>query len=194
MIKKLRLSRGWTQEQLALFSGLNIRTIQRIERGQNPGLESLKCIAAAFGIEIMKLQKQNLYMDELFVGSTPILPAVSVKETATFYRKQLGFEIEILWDDPPYGVVARGQTIIEFGEGRKQFAGSGICNIFVSNIDEIYQELKNKDIEFVGDIADRDYGSRDFRIRDNNGNILILTSPLVNQQELLDRGNTVENS
>ena len=41
-VRKLRLKRAWSQEQLAQFSGLNIRTIQRIERGQKAGLESLK--------------------------------------------------------------------------------------------------------------------------------------------------------
>ncbi len=48
IIRKLRLQRGWSQEQLAELSGLSIRTIQRIERGQKPGLESLKSLAAVF--------------------------------------------------------------------------------------------------------------------------------------------------
>lgn len=41
-VRKLRLQRNWSQEQLALLSGLDIRTIQQIERGQAPGLESAK--------------------------------------------------------------------------------------------------------------------------------------------------------
>jgi transcriptional regulator with XRE-family HTH domain len=35
-------------EQLAAFTGLSVRTIQRIEQGQRPGLESLKALAAVF--------------------------------------------------------------------------------------------------------------------------------------------------
>ena len=35
-VRKLRLQRNWSQEQLAQVSGLSIRTIQRIERGQTP--------------------------------------------------------------------------------------------------------------------------------------------------------------
>jgi transcriptional regulator with XRE-family HTH domain len=34
-IKKIRLERHWSQEQLAEMSGLSIRTIQRIENGEN---------------------------------------------------------------------------------------------------------------------------------------------------------------
>ena len=41
-VRKLRLQRNWSQEQLALLSGLSIRTIQRIERGQAPNADQLR--------------------------------------------------------------------------------------------------------------------------------------------------------
>ena len=194
MIKNLRISKGWSQEQLSQFSGLSVRTIQRIERGHNAGLESLKCIAAALDIDVSELQKENFSGNELFLGANPILPATNVRDTAKFYEEKLGFQIEGIWDNPPYGVVARDQTIIEFGEGRQKYAGSGVCVIFVSDVDAVYNEYSGVDIEFVGDIADRDYGSRDFRVKDNNGNVLIFNSPLINQKELLDAGNTLKRS
>lgn len=31
IVRKLRLQRGWSQEQLATLTGLSVRTIQRIE-------------------------------------------------------------------------------------------------------------------------------------------------------------------
>lgn len=192
MIKKIRISKGWSQEQLSQFSGLSVRTIQRIERGHNAGLESLKCIAAVFDMEISALQKGRESANELFLGSNPILPVKNVNDTAKFYEEKLGFQIDVLWDNPPYAVVARDQTIIELGEGRKEYAGTGVCVIFVSDVDAVHNEYLGKDIEFFGDIADRDYGSRDFRIKDNNGNVLIFNSPLINQQELIDAGNTVK--
>jgi hypothetical protein len=52
----------------------------------------------------------------------------------------------------------------------------------VSDVDVVHHEYSGKQIEFIGDIADRDHGSRDFRIKDNNGNMLIISSPLINQQ------------
>ena len=192
MIKEIRISKGWSQEQLAQFSGLSVRTIQRIERGYNAGLESLKCIAAVFEVDVSVLQKGNFAGDELFLGANPILPVKNVKDTANFYADELAFKIEILWENPPYAAVAGDKTIIEFGEGRKEYAGTGVCVIFVSDVDQVYKEYSDKDIEFVGDLADRYYGSRDFRIKDNNGNMLIFSSPLVNQQELLNVGNTVK--
>lgn len=59
IVRKLRLEHGWSQEQLAQMSGLNIRTIQRIEGGQNAGLESLKSLAAVFEIDINQLQSEQ---------------------------------------------------------------------------------------------------------------------------------------
>ena len=58
IVRKLRLKHAWSQEQLAQFSGLSIRTIQRIERGQNAGLESLKSLAAVFEIQLTDLQQE----------------------------------------------------------------------------------------------------------------------------------------
>ncbi len=59
IVRKLRLKHAWSQEQLSQFSGLSIRTIQRVERGQNAGLESLKSLAAVFDISLSELQEGN---------------------------------------------------------------------------------------------------------------------------------------
>ena len=67
IIRKLRLQRAWSQEQLAQHSGLNVRTIQRIERGQKASLESLKSLAAVFEVPLEALQQEmdmNTTMDK----------------------------------------------------------------------------------------------------------------------------------
>jgi transcriptional regulator with XRE-family HTH domain len=58
-IKEMRLERHWSQDQLAEMSGLSIRTIQRIENGENAGLESLKALAAVFEINIADSDKKK---------------------------------------------------------------------------------------------------------------------------------------
>lgn len=58
-IQKLRLQRGWSQEQLAEISGLSVRTIQRLEKGKTGSLESLNALAAVFEIEVQQLQQEN---------------------------------------------------------------------------------------------------------------------------------------
>ncbi len=64
IVKQLRLSRRLSQEQLAQMSGLNVRTIQRIESGKSPSNESLKCIAAALDVEITQLTKEHFMIDK----------------------------------------------------------------------------------------------------------------------------------
>jgi transcriptional regulator with XRE-family HTH domain len=60
LIQKLRLQRGWSQEQLAELSGLSVRTIQRLERGQGASVESLKALGAAFGIDFSQLKEPDM--------------------------------------------------------------------------------------------------------------------------------------
>ena len=54
-LKKRRLERSWSQQQLADISGLSVRTIQRIEKGEPAGLETLKALAASFDISSAEL-------------------------------------------------------------------------------------------------------------------------------------------
>jgi transcriptional regulator with XRE-family HTH domain len=54
--QKLRLKKGWSQQQLAQISGTSLRTIQRIEAGATPSLETLKSLAAVFEVSIEDLQ------------------------------------------------------------------------------------------------------------------------------------------
>ncbi len=57
-IKALRLSRAWSQEQLAELSSLSVRTIQRIENGGQASLETLSAIAAAFDLKVADLNAE----------------------------------------------------------------------------------------------------------------------------------------
>lgn len=64
ILKELRISRQLSQEQLALMSGLNVRTIQRIESGHNASLESLKCLAAVLEVDVSTLNQEKFMIDK----------------------------------------------------------------------------------------------------------------------------------
>lgn len=64
ILKQLRLSRHLSQEQLAQMSGLNVRTIQRIESGHKASVESLKCLAAVFEVDIPTLNQETFMIDK----------------------------------------------------------------------------------------------------------------------------------
>ena len=54
-LKGLRTSHGHTQEALAIAAGLDARTIQRAENGENVSNETCTCIAAVYNIEVQEL-------------------------------------------------------------------------------------------------------------------------------------------
>ena len=64
ILKQLRISRRLSQEQLAQMSGLNIRTIQRLESGANASVESQKCLAAALNVDIDTLNQERITMNK----------------------------------------------------------------------------------------------------------------------------------
>lgn len=66
-LRELRTARQWSQEQLASLSGLNLRTIQRLEAGAKISTESLRALAAVFEVPA----------DSLLVGApAPSQPAL----------------------------------------------------------------------------------------------------------------------
>lgn len=63
-IQKMRLARGWSQQQLADASGLSARTVQRIESGHPGSVESLKSIAAVFEVNFSTLTTETAMKDD----------------------------------------------------------------------------------------------------------------------------------
>ena len=67
LVKKLRTVENWSQEQLGEKSGLSLRTIQRLENGGNASIESVRALAAAFGID-----PNELMLNETEPPQTPL--------------------------------------------------------------------------------------------------------------------------
>lgn len=62
LIVKLRKERSWTQDELSIASGLNLRTIQRIEKDAAASHQSKKALAAAFDINTRDLDNEEGHM------------------------------------------------------------------------------------------------------------------------------------
>lgn len=96
IVRKLRLKRAWSQEQLAQFSGLNIRTIQRIERGQKAGLESLKSLAAVFEVELNELvPEENMNNSDKFSEEENRV-IEHVKDIKGFYSHLINYTVVVM--------------------------------------------------------------------------------------------------
>ncbi len=112
-IKALREQKHLTQEELANKSGVSIRTIQRIEAGQEPKGHTARVLAKALDIDINTFNKKTLddknfslvkiiNLSSIFVCFIPplniILPVIIM-----YYKKQFNtttkqiISIQIIW-------------------------------------------------------------------------------------------------
>ena len=68
LILRLRKDKAWSQEELSIASGLNLRTIQRIEKEATASLQSVKALASAFGTSIQDLKREDTEMISELLG------------------------------------------------------------------------------------------------------------------------------
>ena len=50
LVKKTRLTKGWTQQQLADIASLSLRTVQRVETTGSASNESISALASSFEV------------------------------------------------------------------------------------------------------------------------------------------------
>ena len=96
IVRKLRLQRSWSQEHLADLTGLSTRTIQRIERGEKPGLESLRLLADVFEMDVTALQKGLIMKDETMLTTDEERAIVRVKDLRGFYSSLIKYLVIVV--------------------------------------------------------------------------------------------------
>jgi len=91
IIRKLRLDRGWSQNQLAEIASLSVRTIQRVERGGSASLDTMGALASALDIPISEIaEKSSMYQpNELDARESEAL--LYVRDIQGFYHHAIGF-------------------------------------------------------------------------------------------------------
>jgi uncharacterized glyoxalase superfamily protein PhnB len=111
---------------------------------------------------------------------SPTLAVRNMKQTIQFYRDSLGFKMGMTFpnsDNPEYADLSKDGMVIMFipaeniGIGRETKLGVGV-NIYMQidgDIDEYYNEFKNKGVKIVVDIKNEPYGIRDFTVDDIDG-------------------------
>ena len=52
IIRRERRTRAWSQEHLAEAAGVNLRTVQRVERGASCAGETIQSLAAALDLDM----------------------------------------------------------------------------------------------------------------------------------------------
>jgi transcriptional regulator with XRE-family HTH domain len=98
LVQKLRLQRGWSQEQLAELAGLSVRTIQRIERGNTASVESLKALGAVFDVDFSTLKEPLMSPAEpKSVAADEALAMAHVRRIKRLYMHCLQYAVVIVF-------------------------------------------------------------------------------------------------
>jgi catechol 2,3-dioxygenase-like lactoylglutathione lyase family enzyme len=99
-------------------------------------------------------------------------PGLAVRDlmaTVEFYTSRLGFTLGFTWGDPPgFSGVNLGEVQVFLSTGTPSPDG---CDVFfvVGDVDELYAFHRAAGVEVVQEIGDREYGLRDYTVRDLNG-------------------------
>ncbi|MCP9485647.1 MAG: VOC family protein [Gaiellaceae bacterium MAG52_C11] len=122
----------------------------------------------------------------------PALPAFDVAASVAFYRERLGFEA--IHHDGGFAVLRRDDAVIHLWQaddeswrdraagakpvcsGAESFiAGTASCRIETEGVDELYSELRDRDVlhEVSREgVAETDFGTREFATLDLDGNLI----------------------
>lgn len=95
-VQKLRLKRGWSQQQLAELSGLSVRTIQRMEGGQPASTETLKSLASVFEIDFSELTSEAAMPEQQTPSSTPIDEQLAFQHVRRLRRFYTGLALYVV--------------------------------------------------------------------------------------------------
>jgi len=111
----------------------------------------------------------------------PILFVRDVRASATFFREQLGFEIDFLHGAPPfYGAVSRDGICLHlrflprpfFAEAAAQEKSLILASIEVSNVRGLFEEFMARGVDFPQKLKKQAWGGTDFKVRDADGNVI----------------------
>lgn len=96
-----------------------------------------------------------------------------LKKSADYYQQKLGFQS--LWADEYWHFLSRGKFVVMLGEcsdDRSAFETNNhsyFAYIDVENIDALYEEFQNKEVEIPSSIEDKPWGQREFSVRTIDG-------------------------
>jgi uncharacterized glyoxalase superfamily protein PhnB len=124
----------------------------------------------------------GLAMSEIILKpAVPILFVRDVSASAAFFREKLGFEIDFLYGTPPfYSSVSRGKACLHlrcvhqpnFAELAAQEVSLILATVEVSDVQGLFEEFKERGVEFAQTPTKQPWGGTDFHVRDPDGNVI----------------------
>ncbi|HEX8905460.1 MAG TPA: VOC family protein [Longimicrobiaceae bacterium] len=114
--------------------------------------------------------------DHLHAG----LAVPDVLAAADFYTSKLGFRMGFTWGEPPTFAGVNLDRVQIFLQQGTPNPGHSSVYFFIGNADELFEFQRANGVEVVEEPGDREYGIRDYTVRDLNGYYLSFGHPLFN--------------
>jgi uncharacterized glyoxalase superfamily protein PhnB len=111
----------------------------------------------------------------------PELPAAHLPAAIAFYEK-LGFTLATQTAQRDYAIVERDGVALHLFEDRLHRSAPTGIHLFTPSLDELYEEFAARGLRFTQKIERKPWGNRDFRIKDEFGNELKFTEPLLDDE------------
>src|SRR6266480_4925942 len=108
-------------------------------------------------------------------GAATVFVVRDVVRSVEYFRDVLGFRTEFTYGEPTfYAGVERDDVVIHLqaASETKRQPGHGAVNVFATDVDALYRELKSRGARTLNEPKDYPYGMRDFDIHDLDGNQL----------------------
>jgi uncharacterized glyoxalase superfamily protein PhnB len=109
-----------------------------------------------------------------FYHCVPFMPVRNLQETIDYYRDKLGFYNEWFWKNMDAGIARDNMRLLfNYAPDHVDMINTQDKHFevmwFVDNVNEIYQEYKEKDVTIASELEDKPWGVREFTVLDING-------------------------
>jgi len=98
-----------------------------------------------------------------------VLAVGDIPAAVDFYAAKLGFKLAFTWGDPPtFAGVNLGKVQMFLQKGTPNPKGCSVT-FLIGDADQFYEFHRANGVEVAEEIADREYGIRDYAVRDLHG-------------------------
>ena len=112
--------------------------------------------------------------------ATAVLAVPDISAAIDFYTTKLGFKLGFMWSEPPtFAGVILGDVQVFLKKGTPDPKD---CEVYfmVGDADQLYDFHRSNGVDIAVEIGDREYGIRDYSIRDLHGYYLTFGHNLFN--------------
>jgi hypothetical protein len=113
--------------------------------------------------------------------SATVFVVKNVPGSVAYFQGALGFKIEFLYGEPPnYAGVSRDNVAVhlEAASNTSRQVGQTGLNVFLDDVDELYQELLGRNARILKPLHNRPWGMRNCVVADLDGNYICFGTPI----------------